>query len=389
MSPTSGFRKPATRRGQPLGALVVLLVGWSVLRVMTWQSPFVPNLPVLAANEPVARMRTVDPAQSRHESTGPTALSQASALPGSIAPQPVMPGWSTAPLPSGLQGLVQPEPAVPAASQTAVAHQLLFLAGMAYIPVPPAMAGVMARAYDPGDRYRQAGSSPKVPLRARNDLDRWHLDAWAFYRPRGGGGAFAAAGAPYPSTYGGSQAGAVVHYVLDEGNSGPELFLRATATPEQPRQTEIAFGFGARPVAALPVRAQAELRAFNQSGQTEIRPAIVAVTQVAPARLPLGFVGEGYAQAGYVAGRFSTGFADGQLRIARPVASLDGVRLRLGGGAWGGAQKDAARLDIGPSATLDLTNGPIPLRMSADYRIRAAGDAQPNSGLAITLSTGF
>ena len=65
------------------------------------------------------------------------------------------------------------------------------------------------------------------------------------------------------------------------------------------------------------------------------------------------------------------------------------VGRRLGGGAWGGAQQGAARLDIGPSLTVDLRLGAAPARIEADYRWRVAGNAEPGNGGVVTLSTGF
>ena len=65
------------------------------------------------------------------------------------------------------------------------------------------------------------------------------------------------------------------------------------------------------------------------------------------------------------------------------------AQLRLGAGAWGGAQDGAKRLDLGPSASFDLPVGRVNTRLSADYRFRVAGDAAPGSGAAVTFSAGF
>ena len=75
----------------------------------------------------------------------------------------------------------------------------------------------------------------------------------------------------------------------------------------------------------------------------------------------------------------------------RKVAGLTGnaVRLSLGVATWGGAQKDAQRIDIGPTLRLDVTLGDVPARISVDWRERVGGDAGPDSGLAATLSTQF
>ena len=93
-------------------------------------------------------------------------------------------------------------------------------------------------------------------------------------------------------------------------------------------------------------------------------------------------------------GDFATAFADGQLVADRALANFDLTRskragIRLGAGVWGGAQKGSERLDIGPSANILVPVADAPVRLSLDYRIRAAGDAEPGSGVALTLSTGF
>ena len=105
--------------------------------------------------------------------------------------------------------------------------------------------------------------------------------------------------------------------------------------------------------------------------------------------LPAQVAARGYGQAGYVGGEFATAFADGAFVAEREVARFDLGRVSLGGGAWGGAQQGAARLDIGPSLTVDLRLGAAPARIEADYRWRVAGNAEPGNGGVVTLSTGF
>ena len=110
--------------------------------------------------------------------------------------------------------------------------------------------------------------------------------------------------------------------------------------------------------------------------------------------VPLGFQVRGYAQAGWVGGDYATAFVDGQIVADREVAAFDLGKtrdgsLRVGGGAWGGAQRNAERLDAGPSASLVVPVADAPVRLSVDYRFRILGDAEPDSGVAVTLSTGF
>lgn len=167
------------------------------------------------------------------------------------------------------------------------------------------------------------------------------------------------------------------------------LYTRLTATPDQPRQSELAIGIGGKPLPDVPLQIQAEMRAFDQSGQTEVRPAVAAVAELPATQLPLSGTATGYLQSGYVGGRYATAFIDGHLRAEREVATTSVVRLTVGGGIWGGAQRGAGRLDIGPSVAANWDAGPVPLRLTFDYRIKLAGDADPPDGVAVTLSAGF
>jgi hypothetical protein len=181
----------------------------------------------------------------------------------------------------------------------------------------------------------------------------------------------------------------VASFDLATGEHRPALHLRASYAPDRPTQQELAAGLGARLLARLPLRVMAEARATRAGGDTELRPAILAVSEFPPLRLPLGLTAEGYAQGGWVGGRYATAFADGQARVTARVAGLGSTGLRLGAGAWGGAQKFAERLDVGPTIALDTSPGGVPARLALDYRVRVAGNASPGDGIAITLSTGF
>lgn len=218
---------------------------------------------------------------------------------------------------------------------------------------------------------------------------RWSADGWLLLRegdhaPMDTGSA--------PATYGASQIGAVLRYSLAPGDAQrPAAYVRATAALNGSGEKEIALGLSARPVAGFPVMAAVESRVSHAAGENSIRPAAFAVTEIPPVNLPGGMRGELYAQAGYVGGTYSTAFADGQLSVDRSVAGEGKpVRLRAGGGAWGGAQKGASRLDIGPTAIViaDLGNN-ASLRLGAGWRFRIAGDAAPDSGPAISLSAGL
>ena len=96
-----------------------------------------------------------------------------------------------------------------------------------------------------------------------------------------------------------------------------------------------------------------------------------------------------YAQVGYVGGKQSTPFFDVQAVADRKLTSAGSAELRLGAGVWSGGQKGAARLDLGPRASLRLDTAPARSRLALDWRFRVAGDARPGSGPTLTFSAGF
>ncbi len=151
----------------------------------------------------------------------------------------------------------------------------------------------------------------------------------------------------------------------------PQVYLRGSVALEGRPEREVALGVSARPFAGVPVRLAAEARVREADSGIEARSAAYAVTELAPVRLPGGLTGEAYLQGGYVTGDFATPFVDGQARITRTLAGDDDFRLEAGGGAWGGAQQDAQRLDVGPERRCQLprwarrTGGFPPITASA------------------------
>ena len=275
---------------------------------------------------------------------------------------------------------------------------MLMVAGFAQMRVPPEIAAYFNRATLPGtpDASVQAGLVPaSVPAAAPAGIARapaatagqrrWSADGWLLWRDD--------TTTPITSgnpSYGRSQLGAVARYELaPQSRQRPQAYLRGSAALQGAREQEVAAGLSARPLAGLPLRVAAEVRASDRTGGREVRPAAFAVTELAPQHLPGGLVAEVYAQAGYVGGRSATAFVDGAARVDRSLATAGDFDLRAGAAAWGGAQDEGARLDVGPTASLAFRVGETRGRLAADYRFRVAGDAQPASGPALTLSAGF
>ncbi len=381
----SAPRLTQRRRGQPLAVLGVLIVGWIGLRAVLWERI---ELTVLAAPFQAAVAKVL-PAGAGGLSAQVPEVRQIAPLPPAV----VRPADLSVPTPlPPVAGLTQPAPLPefgPASgplepSRVAAAHQLAWMAGVAQLPIPRFII----------DRLGQSGRTANlIPAEARPmqlsamGARRWSADGWLLLRD--GGVGLTAAGLPSPS-YGASQLGAVVRYRLMPASANrPAVFLRATSAVRSPRGEEVALGLSARPLAGLPVTLQAELRATRQLSATTLRPALGAVTELPQLTLPAGFAAAAYGQAGYVGGPDATAFVDAQVRVERRFARLGQSELHLGLGAWGGAQEGARRIDLGPTARINFPIGSGQGRVSADWRVRAAGNAAPRSGPALTLSAGF
>ncbi len=225
----------------------------------------------------------------------------------------------------------------------------------------------------PGALPRRA--APPAMLDERAQPSRWSGSAW-FVTRRG-----AAAGGPM---LGGDQAGARVAYALGASRRFA-LYARASGALAGSGR-ELAIGAEWRPLNA-PLRLVAEQR-IGLDGSPG-GPAIGLVAGVDGVALPLDFKLEAYGQAGAVARKRIDPFADGALRVVREVASAGRARLDLGAGGWGAAQREATRLDVGPTAVATLPLGDRAVRLAVDWRERVAGNASPGSGPALTLGTDF
>lgn len=324
-------------RGRPLRALAIILGGWIAMRTaLLWPDAVTPLRKMAERVATVAR--PVAPADA-----DPMPATPARAKAGSVAlPLGRAPLETSAPLPAAVVTRSAPTP-----SPSAPPEPVLALAGMV--------------------RYGNAEPASRGP-------SRWSRSGWAILRGSG-----AAAGVATPQL-GGSQAGGRIAYAL--GDDRRFAIALRVASAIGARQQEAAIGLEWRPT-RLPIRLVAEQRI----GIAGVRggSGVGIVGGASAVRLPLAFRLDGYAQAGAIARDGGEGYADGSFRVARPVAG--GIDLGLG--AWGAAQKGAHRLDVGPSASVAVPLGGRRVRVTLDWRHRVAGDARPESGLALSLGSDF
>lgn len=377
----------AGRRGGPLLMLALLLTAWTGARALWWENPFVGIEEVFSA--PIAGTPPV-PAMGPAMASSSTDLIVAeverdAAERGMPVPSvAAASGWASA-------GLARARKTGPIDPQFAAAHQLLWRAGLR----DAGLRFGSARSYGP-ETFALPERPPFLPPAQRpataNGGGRWSADGWAFWRQGSDAAPISQGRVPI---YGASQVGAVLQYrIATTAARDPRLYARAYRALVRRGEQELALGASVRPFPRVPVRIAGEVRLTDAAFTNEVRPSAYAVTELAPIQLPYGAQVEAYGQAGWVGGASATAFADGQASVTREVELLadatgDALRISVGAGAWGGAQDDAQRIDLGPTMRLDLTVGDVPARLSLDWRERVGGQAGPDSGLAATLSARF
>jgi hypothetical protein len=383
----SALHRTASARGRPLFVFTAVLGGWLALRVLLWQSPF-PEISAHRFFAEAASATTPHRAATASPWKTPQGFHPLVRIllpkPGNVPNNRRLAGRERPPD----SGIASANRLVTLTAKGIVGQNLLLAAAFSHMKLAPAIVAYFSAAVPGSSASPSLAERTPPPGRpvAPPGVSRWSGDGWLLLR-RDSAGPFAA-GAP---SYGRSQMGAVLRYRLAPSSAHrPVAYVRASRTLAGPDETEVAVGLAARPVARLPLSVAAEVRAFDSPAGQEMRPAAFAVTELPPVKLPLDMRGEAYVQAGYVGGDFATAFVDGQARVDKGVARwADEGELRAGAGVWGGAQKHAGRLDVGPSATLGFRLGETRSRLAVDYRVRVAGDARPKSGPAVTISAGF
>jgi len=425
------------RRGAPLAVLAVLLTAWVGVRAVTWDDPFAST--AMARGPVDVGAARVDEAAvanggSRVAENAPQSLAYPRAqLFPQHAPQIA---FGAHPYPAYLPPGAYAVGSAPVAFATPPSGRVVYASARSIVPVPqgdssfplaPDLAAghqrLMREAFGvdwhtKGVRYRDPRAHEREGVRSlvdqearppfaaqslpknRPSADRWMLDVYGFFRQ--GSGALSVTQGRLP-IYGASQLAANLQWRARPSSShDPRVYARAYHALVTGGESEIAAGASALPIGDVPVRLYGELRATRSPGASEeglasriaLRPTAFAATEIPPQKLPHGFSLEAYGAGGYVVGKDSTYFVDGQMVAARALARIGKAgstsgAVSLGAGIWGGAQEGAQRVDIGPTLRFDVNIGEVPARVSVDYREQVAGDAEPDSGVAATVSTRF
>ncbi len=186
------------------------------------------------------------------------------------------------------------------------------------------------------------------------------------------------------SQLGASQAGMRVTYAL--GTARRVAIAARVSAPLSGRGREASLGLDWQPTRA-PIHVIAEQRVALDGGRGG--PTLSLVGGFGPTEVAPGLRLEGYGQAGVIVRDGGEGFADGALRASHAVGRIGPLSLDLGVGLWGGAQRGATRLDVGPSLGVGVPVGRRTIRLAADWRERIAGQARPDSGPALSIGTDF
>lgn len=217
----------------------------------------------------------------------------------------------------------------------------------------------------------------------RRLMRRWSGSSYSFVRAPGSGN---------PGTtpvLGGGQSSAGLAWTPRPLARRPLALTARVTSGNDPNQSnaEAALGVRWRPLPALTLSVE-RLVALAPGGRNAWTARVAGGAEVHRNRVEASAYGE----AGVVGITRPTIYASVQARAGYRMATIRGLELVPGAGIWASVQHDRNtldRLDVGPSLVLHWRRSKLPLDVAVDYRWRAIGNAEPGSGVAVTLSTGF
>ncbi|MEM9574217.1 MAG: hypothetical protein AAF870_03190, partial [Pseudomonadota bacterium] len=189
--------------------------------------------------------------------------------------------------------------------------------------------------------------------------------------------------------YGGSQAGGILTYRLSGDLKRNIAVYSLISTPlVGKRSGEVGLGVKIKPVRNIPISLYAEKR-LREKSSGDHGTAVFLAGGSGPDELISGTFLETYGQAGYVFQNDSSYFFDGYASVQKKVSTIGVGQVSMGGAVWTGGQEGAHRVDVGPRVSIEVPIGNASTRISIDWRQRVAGNAEPDSGLAITFGSSF
>lgn len=242
-------------------------------------------------------------------------------------------------------------------------------------PAPPIAASVREALQE--RPHVDAIPSPVAPPLAARRAARLSGSAWLLAR---GGPAGTVSG----GQLGASQGGLRLVYAL--GDRRRLALVARVATPLEGKGREAAIGIEWQPT-RLPIRLVAEQRFVLDGGRGG--PTLGVIAGYGPSDIAPGVRVEAYGQAGGIVRDGIEGFVDASARLTHPLGKVAGAGVDIGVGAWGSAQRDASRFDIGPSIVATVPVAGKTLRLTLDWRERIAGGARPGSGPALSIGSDF
>lgn len=327
--------------GRPLRFLGLALGGWVMIRVAV----LLPEIGTLPASDLIPRLIDV-----------------------------LVPGVSAT-------GLVRPRLGIPAVRIEATAPLPVNLtapqpsAVRAY-PPPPTMLVALASRVAIASQVDHIPSpiAPPAPVRGPSRLNG---SAWLLVR---GGPAGTVSG----GQLGASQGGLRITYAL--GARRRWALAARIAAPLKGAGREAALGIEWQPT-TLPIRLIAEQRFVLDGGRGG--PTVGVIAGYGPSAIAPGVRLEAYGQAGAIARAGIEGFVDASARVTHPLGQVASIRVDIGIGAWGSAQRAAERFDIGPTLVATVPVAGKSIRLTLDWRERIAGAARPGSGPALSIGSDF
>ena len=351
------------RQGRFLGATIG---GWIAARIwLLWPAP-------------VAIGGAVMTAASLGGLTVPHFIAEPGFVPMRV-PNPLAP--PVAPMSSLPPVAIDARPPSPAMRRTQQGRTMLLAFDGGFATTPQRLLRQAVHA----DRAPSPPPAPQgpvpVPVEARGGRSI-EGQAYLFLRPGSGRATLAPGG-----SLGGSQVAARVAVALNRTGPVRTAVAARLYAPLHGKGAEAALGLDWHPLAGVPLRVSIERRIGLDAAGRDAWSAYAAGGFYA-GHLPLGLEADGYGQAGVVGSRARNLFVDGAVRVGRRIG-LGRAAAVIGAGAWGAAQPDAARFDIGPRIAVSLPVDRHRLTLAVEGRLRIAGAAAPGSGAALTLATDF